>query len=1571
MPSLDQLILQSAQEGGLDGAFSGTNPKQASAAPSSGFFKNVYDYATVQPFYQAMGTLMEASHPVEDGFDPLASEAIKGFEDYAMTLREARSSAHLEAMKARITALRDTKTRLDDEGSFLSELAAEVVNPFNYLPGGALRRGVGFGAGFARGAAGFAPAVAVEETLRARIDPTVTRAESAMNLMTGTVLGGLIGGGVGVVGGVSGIRRLAQGYESFMQRVDGDAPAPRVELEPGAPGYVARPTEAPTGVASAFGAEKLTSRFTPFNRLVSRGVGAVEDFANSMAGEFDVLFNRNKVGLPTESSAFLRAGQWRGLAADVLKDVDRIYNEYLGGGARPAEIANINLPVMGQRLGQAVGMRPSDGLLTYREFMDAVFRSHTRNGIRSADPHVKRAAERVRTFFDKARDDGVETGFLSNSRFSAKAKARYQDRVSDFGAQIAALEAKTGRSAQDEAKLVVLRRSFDNARSKLARYAPPSARPLPPPVPPADPERRTMVADNDEGLPRAPDPAPVQRMGNTVLQQFTAGDIRFDPANDGKVMVDAWTDRMSADATSAIKPQDVARAFDAIRTGSPFEIPAFERDQFADVFWFQTMESGLQSAVRRLGDGKLTFAEFEEAFESTLNRAENAVDRVNAPKDVVEAVLARSGQYRQMLNDLQYLADLKLSEYETGKAFVADVFHGTKAVFDRMDPNKLGQNTEAESARKAFFSARLPGTANAFEYAGDPFRLLDENDLFVGPFAQLDALGYLEEIDGSPDFLKPFADSLFAAKSNFDEAAAPLFKSMRDGGPLSDKARSYFENEDSDWGAYLKLQKDLESGALSSADKDDPILGPILKAYENLVAVSDTIGDVDLPKPNVQMLRVRMDDPLVYDFKGERYREISYNALIERAKAEGRDGVVMLNTFDGGPKDVIYAAFSPDQYRARADAEAFRAKTAATEAMQGRSFAMPTPANDAGRAASRADLRGADGFNERPRLDGANDDVPDYGGPANDPFYLPRLWDSEAIRTDEEGPRRLRAILTQWYKDNPLPGTASNDAAVAGRVDTTIRNLLEQGDHGELQIGAPTGGSMRLARDIDIPNELVADFVETDVGSLIRTYAGRAGIGIEVARKFGTRDAEDAIDDMLLRVIDEATGTTDQILKLVDDVRADAIDLRDFTLGDQYSKNPASWSRKTAQALTAWATLTQMGGAVFSALTEVAKPVLVHGVQRTLSFALNALSDPQKFGKAADELRLLTGEGVEVTMGSVMRNYIDNGGPGAPMISKAGRALDRATRPFVNFANGPYYNVNLLGPFTDALTTYGLVMANHFMIEDILKVAKGQGGAKLVERLASYGLSAEDAARIAAQPFEKMTKLYLPNVAQWNDGDLVARFGAAVAAESRRLVVKTGPANKPNITQGFVGRGDERREYALLRLPFQYMNFGFAAINKNLLSALQGRDANVFAGTAALIGMGYLASYLKSPGDRWQDTPMEERILRAVNLSGILGLYGDIPNMVENATRGQYGLRPTLGLPPAYGFGQFDEYSLPGQVGGPGGGKVVDLYKLFVDGDTTAREQAKIARRMIPLNDLFYWKSIFKNAERGMTDALM
>ena len=81
--------------------------------------------------------------------------------------------------------------------------------------------------------------------------------------------------------------------------------------------------------------------------------------------------------------------------------------------------------------------------------------------------------------------------------------------------------------------------------------------------------------------------------------------------------------------------------------------------------------------------------------------------------------------------------------------------------------------------------------------------------------------------------------------------------------------------------------------------------------------VQDITGSDDVFKNggNVGAFMVAMKNPKIVDFEGQFHRPETYSSILKEAKAAGHDGVVIQNTFDGGPMDDIYVAFDKNQIR--------------------------------------------------------------------------------------------------------------------------------------------------------------------------------------------------------------------------------------------------------------------------------------------------------------------------------------------------------------------------------------------------------------------------------------------------------------------------------------------------------------------------------------------------------------------------------------------------------------------------------------------------------------------------------
>jgi len=133
----------------------------------------------------------------------------------------------------------------------------------------------------------------------------------------------------------------------------------------------------------------------------------------------------------------------------------------------------------------------------------------------------------------------------------------------------------------------------------------------------------------------------------------------------------------------------------------------------------------------------------------------------------------------------------------------------------------------------------------------------------------------------------------------------------------------------------------------------------------------------------------------------------------------------------------------------------------------------------------------------------------------------------------------------------------------------------------------------------------------------------------------------------------------------------------------------------------------------------------------------------------------------------------------------------------------------------------------------------------------------------------------------------------------------------------------------------------------------------------AMFSAGMLSDYIRNPG-WWAYKSEEERILKAIEYSGLTAYFLDINNILEVMSDNNFGIRPMMGEKNPFTGTPEDIISEPF---GPVGGLGADLYKLFHQ-DTKLDRRASIARRMIPFNNIFYLKSLFNSAEKNVVDIL-
>jgi len=615
--------------------------------------------------------------------------------------------------------------------------------------------------------------------------------------------------------------------------------------------------------------------------------------------------------------------------------------------------------------------------------------------------------------------------------------------------------------------------------------------------------------------------------------------------------------------------------------------------------------------------------------------------------------------------------------------------------------------------------------------------------------------------------------------------------------------------------------------------------------------------------------------------------------------------------------------------------------------------------------------------------------------------YFNRIWRRDKILKE---PEVFKAIIRNWYTRNPIiikkgkvQKLSTNADDIEKRVNDTFDRIVgNEANHADGDGFAGWGLNQNnqwkagvrplMSRALDIPNKEVMDFIETDITVLMRQYQMRMSNAVEITRQFGDKHMEVHLYQMERRLINKELKVDGDNAK-IDKVLNAFEDEKDKLLGSINTEDPSSLSKRTASFLRDWASLAFMGKVIFSALVDTARPIMVNGIHRTFKDGLgNFVTNNYAFSKALEQVRYFA-PAMEVTMSSTRKRYIEDGGQVGVGKGFLNSMFDRVALKF-NQAQQPFYYANLLTPWTQMWKEFQGVVSQHRFIEDCIKVSKGQASEFDIRRLASYGIDEKTAKLIADMPYESMDGLYLPNANAWatkTGGQQAARkFRQALFADVNRTIITPSTTDQFNMMHGvfridskamnnvldnsfgrFMGYQKTERggkvSNAYLGLPFQFFSWAVAANRKLLISGMQGREANAMAGVLGMVSMGMLGDYFKNPR-YWEQKPLEEKILRGVELSGVLGLFGDMNFMLETISGGMFdnavGVRPALGID--LRFGDPDMADAVGEFTGAGPSIPIDLLHAFLT-DQDYDDKAATLRRIIPLNTLWIWDRTFKN----------
>jgi hypothetical protein len=141
--------------------------------------------------------------------------------------------------------------------------------------------------------------------------------------------------------------------------------------------------------------------------------------------------------------------------------------------------------------------------------------------------------------------------------------------------------------------------------------------------------------------------------------------------------------------------------------------------------------------------------------------------------------------------------------------------------------------------------------------------------------------------------------------------------------------------------------------------------------------------------------------------------------------------------------------------------------------------------------------------------------------------------------------------------------------------------------------------------------------------------------------------------------------------------------------------------------------------------------------------------------------------------------------------------------------------------------------------------------------------------------------------------DTVDRFRAAINTSINNTVMMATAADKPIMMDGVIyvkasfgaklglppdprNPAYSRIENAFIGLPLQFYAYSFANVNKTVGLMMQNGVRSRHMGIAAMMGLGYMVTAIRTPDFVWEDMSIQDKVARSFDMSGVAALYSDL-----------------------------------------------------------------------------------------------
>lgn len=400
-------------------------------------------------------------------------------------------------------------------------------------------------------------------------------------------------------------------------------------------------------------------------------------------------------------------------------------------------------------------------------------------------------------------------------------------------------------------------------------------------------------------------------------------------------------------------------------------------------------------------------------------------------------------------------------------------------------------------------------------------------------------------------------------------------------------------------------------------------------------------------------------------------------------------------------------------------------------------------------------------------------------------------------------------------------------------------------------------------------------------------------------------------------------------------------------------QNPDSIIVRTGRVIRNIQYQSKLGGVTASSFPDAARPVMIHGIIRTMMDGIVPLiTNFKKFKLAAKEVKLA---------GTAWDMVLDTRALSLAEINDPYARLSTFERGLQSLSNA-FGKITLMTQWNTAMKQFTGVITQARIMDVADKIVKGNASKKDIRYLAQIGIDAQMAKQISVQLSKHAIDgdIRIANTESWTDPTAQTLFRAALKKEVDKMIVTPGAGDLPLIL----------KETEMGKLVGQFRSFSFAATNKVLISGLQETDAAMVNGWLLAISMG-MVSYAFKTWDRGAELSEDPRvwILEGVDRSGLLGVLSEINQVSNKVTRGTISLQALAGAPP---LTRYASANTSGVLLGPTVGTIEDVSQVVGAASTGewAAQDTRAMRRMIPYQNLILMRRLFDEFESGINDAM-